>query len=182
MRFSAIFLIAAGALALCGCRHYDTAPPPYYYPPGCGCARPRNAHRRTIRARIRVRRTRARIYRLQRPRGQSRRASIRKSRRRRQAAILPTAILPTSIPVRFPIPMRRLAPLGDIASGHQKNGPFAGRACEGPGRFSHGCTPRREGCGTPFTCSECRRGQRPSPTTSAAAVVAQARTLGVSCQ
>jgi hypothetical protein len=38
MRFSAIFPIVAGTLFLCGCRHYETAPPPYCYQPACGCA------------------------------------------------------------------------------------------------------------------------------------------------
>ncbi len=54
--------------------------------------------------------------------------------------------------------------------------PFASSACEGLGRSSHSCTPRRLGCGTPFTCSKHHWWQRPLPTDVLCRVVAaQAR-------
>jgi hypothetical protein len=38
MKFQAIYLLLAATLVAGGCRHYETAPAPYYCPSGCGCA------------------------------------------------------------------------------------------------------------------------------------------------
>ena len=38
MRFKAILTVLAGVFLVCGCRRYDTAPPPCYCQPSGGCA------------------------------------------------------------------------------------------------------------------------------------------------
>lgn len=168
MKYSAILLIGA-AVAICsGCRHeYEPAPPPYYcQPAGCGCAPVPAcnpcanpcADRRALFGADREFHPaprRARLYHRHAP-----------ARHVHPAGRICGASESKRIG-RLAVKMEKKPFAGWLSPNTSRKSPSRAFACEGLGRSSPSCTPRRLGCGTPFTCQDCRREKWTLPTPSA---------------